>query len=111
MIETLYQTDQPVKGKSECYVLVLTARPSTRRKVYTFMREHGKWNDEFGRFLYEVDSIGASENLTHEEASALYDTARHELTSRGFVHSFRPDFQRKTPHTEHKHAALEAVTA
>jgi hypothetical protein len=41
MIETIYKTEKPGRGFSECYVLVLTSRPASERKVYGFMEEHG----------------------------------------------------------------------
>jgi hypothetical protein len=43
MIETLYKTKMPEKGISEFSVLVLTSRPTSRRKVHLFMEEHGHW--------------------------------------------------------------------
>lgn len=111
MIETLYQTDQPVKGVSECYVLVLTSRASSGRKVYAFMQEHGQWNESHGRFICEVDAIGTGEALSHQEALALYEEAKRNLASRGFVHSFLPEDKRKAPRTDHRSPALETVPA
>ena len=101
MIETIYQTDQPVKGLTECYVLVLTSRASSGRKVYAFMQEHGQWNDQHGRFIYEVDAIGAGESLGHQEALELYHEAKRKLAQRGFVHSFLPEDKRKDSRIEY----------
>ncbi len=111
MIETFYQTDQPVKGVSECYVLVLTSRASSGRKVYAFMQEHGQWNDQHGRFIYEVDTIGTGETLSHQEALALYHEAKRELAERGFVHAFLPDDKRKAPRTDPRSPSRETVPA
>ena len=66
MIETLYKTDCPEKGKSEYYVLVLTARPTTNDRAYSFMEEHGRWDGALGRFIYEVNQIVTEEELTYE---------------------------------------------
>lgn len=111
MIETFYQTDQPIKGVSECYVLVLTSRASSGRKVFAFMQEHGKWNDEHGRFIYEVDAIGTSETLSPEEAFTLYHEAKRALAERGFTYSFLPTDKRKNPRLERRSPAREAVLA
>jgi hypothetical protein len=51
MIETVYKTPTPEKGKSECYVLVLTSRAASGGSVYAFMEEHGQWNDDLQRLL------------------------------------------------------------
>jgi hypothetical protein len=52
MIETFYRTQTPEKGKSECYVLVLTSRAASNGKVYAFMEEHGRWSDDLQQFIY-----------------------------------------------------------
>ncbi len=91
MIETLYKTHTPEKGKSECYVLVLTSRVSRGGKVFAFMEEHGNWNDDLQRFVYKVKSINAEEQLTYEHARRMYESARGNLIRKGFVHSFGPD--------------------
>jgi hypothetical protein len=108
MIETIYKTEKPEKGFSECYVLVLASRPASERKVYGFMEEHGHWDDTFGRFVYEVDSISTEDRLTYEQALALYDTAKNKLAQRGFIHSYVQDYGRKAPHP-HRLSELEAV--
>lgn len=95
MIETLYKTHTPEKGKSECYVLVLTSRVSRGGKVYAFMEEHGNWNDDLQRFSYKVKSIHTEEQLTYEHARSMYESARGSLIRKGFVHSFGPDGVRK----------------
>lgn len=97
MIETLYRTGSPEKGKSECYVLVVTPRVGTRRDSYSFMKEHGRWDDHLDRFVHQVTSINTEEGITHQRALALYETAKHELAQEGFVHSFVLDFRRKSP--------------
>lgn len=111
MIETVYKTDSPVREVSECYVLVLTSRAASGRKVYAFMQEHGQWNDELQRFVYTIDSIGASDTLSHQEGLALYEEARRKLAQAGFVHAFRPNCIRKGPQTYERYAAAEAVPA
>lgn len=98
MIETLYMTMTPVKGKSECYVLVLSSRPGSERKVYVFMEEHGSWDESSERFVFEVTSINTESELTRQEAFAMYNNAKKRLAERGFIHSFVPDFDRKKPH-------------
>lgn len=111
MIETLYKTETPVRGESECYVLVLTSRASTGRKIYAFMQEHGQWDETLESFAYKVDSIGASDTLTRDEGLALYEEAKHRLSSKGFVHAFQPDFVRNGPQNYRYYAAEEAVPA
>ena len=96
MIETLYKTATPEKGISECYVLVLTARPGRDRKVCLFMEEHGHLDSNSHRFVHEVSSISTEDELTYEEAVAMYDRTKQKLAERGFVHSFTPDHSRKT---------------
>jgi len=96
MIETLYKTPSPEKDKSECYVLVLTSRVSTRGTAYVFMEEHGKWDGELLRFRYTVSSINTDESLTYEKAQGLYEKAKQDAARIGFVHSFATDAVRKT---------------
>ena len=98
MIETLYKTHTPEKGKSECYVLVLTSRVSRGGKVYAFMEEHGNWSDDLQRFIYKVKSINAEEQLTYEHARTMYESARRDVIGKGFVHSFGPDGVRREAH-------------
>ena len=98
MIETLYKTPEPEKERSECYVLVLTSRSASANKAYVFMEEHGYWDDSLGRFHHEVMSISAEEELTRQEALAMYNAAKKKLAERGFLHAFRPDCNRKRSH-------------
>ena len=91
MIETLYKTRTPEKGKSECYVLVFTTRAASGGRAYAFMEEHGQWNDDLQRIHFKVKSISAEEQLTYERARAMYETAKHDLAGKGFIHSFAPD--------------------
>ncbi|MDR3742064.1 MAG: hypothetical protein P4L40_23845 [Terracidiphilus sp.] len=109
MIETIYSTDSPVRGESECYVLVLTSRASSGRKSYAFMLEHGQWNDEHERFVFTVESVGTGDVLSHQEATSLYEDAKRRLAQSGFVHSFRPDCVRKGPQNYRRYAATEEV--
>ena len=95
MIETLYQTPTPEKEKSECYVLVLTSRVSTRGTAYVFMEEHGKWDNDLQTFRYSVKSINTDERLTHQQALNLYETAKCRVARIGFIHSFGTDAKRK----------------
>jgi hypothetical protein len=95
MIETLYKTHTPEKGRSECYVLVLTSRVSTGGKVFAFMEEHGQWNDDLQRFSYRVSSINTEEQLTYEHARGMYENSRRNLARKGFVHCFSVDGSRK----------------
>lgn len=111
MIETLYKTESPVRGVSECYVLVLTSRASSGRKVYAFMQEHGQWNDELQSFVSSVDTIGESDTLSHQEGLALYEDAKQKLARAGFVHAFRPDCVRKGPQNYQLYTIEEAVPA
>jgi len=97
MIETLYKTQTPEKGKSECYVLVLTTRAASGGKIYAFMEEHGQWNNEMQRFLYKVKSISTEEQLSYEHARGMYENAKGNLVRMGFVHCFGPDGVRKEP--------------
>jgi len=95
MIETLYNTQSPEKGKSECYVLVLTSRVSTRGTAYIFMEEHGHWDDNLQRFRYSVNSINTDEELTYKRALDLYEIAKCNLARKGFIHSFATEPTRK----------------
>jgi hypothetical protein len=97
MIETLYKTQTPEKGRSECYILVLTSRAASGGKFYAFMEEHGQWNDDLQRFVYRVNSIHADEQLSYQHARGIYDTARRNLAGKGFVHCFASDGMRKEP--------------
>ena len=110
MIETLYDTETPENGSSECYVLVLTPRPASGRKVYSFMEEHGKWDDSLNRLLFEVKSISADGEMTHEEALSMYNAAKIRLAERGFIHAFAPGYTRKMPHA-YQLFQPESVTA
>jgi hypothetical protein len=101
MIETLYKTATPEKEISECYVLVLTARPGRDHKACLFMEEHGHLDNVSNRFIHEVSSISAEDDLTQEQAVAMYDRTKRKLAERGFVHSFSPDRSRKAPRTFH----------
>jgi len=95
MIETLYKTPTPEKGQSECYVLVLTSRVASGGKVFAFMEEHGRWNEELQLFTHEVHSINTDEQLTFQQARSLYETAKRNLAANGFLHLFAGDGQRK----------------
>ncbi len=110
MIETLYRTDTPEKGRSEFYVLVLTARPASHGRVYTFMEEHGYWDDHLERVLHEVVSISAEGDLNHEQALTMYDASRKRLAQRGFVHSFVRGCRSKAPHADQP-SELETASA
>jgi hypothetical protein len=110
MIETLYDTETPENGSSECYVLVLTPRPASGRKVYFFMEEHGKWDESLNRLLFEVTSISAEGEMTHEEALAMYNNAKRKLAQRGFIHAFGPGVSRKMPNA-HELFQPESATA
>ncbi len=106
MIETFYKTDMPEKGRSECYVLVLSSRPASERKVYVFMEEHGYWDDSLEKFLYEIISVSAEEDLNQQKALAMYNTSKRTLVQRGFIHTFAPDFHCKK---QHEYQLLEPV--
>ena len=95
MIETLYKTHTPEKGRSECYVLVLTSRASRGGKVFAFMEEHGQWHEEMQRFIYRVSSINTEEHLSYEHARLMYENSRRSLARRGFVHCFSLDGAKK----------------
>jgi hypothetical protein len=109
MIETLYKTQTPEKGKSECYVLVLTTRAASGGKIYAFMEEHGQWNDEMQRLLYNVKSINTEEQLTYQDARGMYEKAKGNLVRMGFVHCFGSDGARKEPAPDQVSQAESAV--
>ncbi len=96
MIETFYRTKLPVKGLSECYVLVLTSRAASGRKVYLFMEEHGQWDESSERFHYKVSSTSHEDGMLYEDALAMYDSARQRLAELGFIYSFVKEYKRKT---------------
>src|SRR5262249_53897263 len=100
MIETLYNTQTPEKNRSECYVLVLTSRVASGGTSYAFMQEHWHWNADLDRFIYRVNAIHAEEPLSYQHARGMYETAKHNLAQRGFVHSFASNGQRKEPHPD-----------
>jgi hypothetical protein len=110
MIETLYKTQTPEKGKSECYILVLTSRAASDGKAYAFMEEHGLWHEDLQRFIYTVDSINTDEQLTYHHARRMYETAKGNLARKGFVHSFTPNGLRKEPYSDQR-SQSELVTA
>ncbi len=110
MIETLYNTETPENGSSECYVLVLTPRPASGRKVYFFMEEHGKWDESLNRLLFEIMSISTEGEMTQEEALAMYNNTKRKLAQRGFIHAFAPGYTRKMPHA-YRLFQPESVTA
>lgn len=91
MIETLYKTDTPEKERSECYVLVLAARPASEDRAYVFMEEHGRWDDDLDRFTHEVKTINTEDKLSREEGLALFSAAKKSLAERGFIHGFVQD--------------------
>ena len=95
MIETLYKTQSPEKDKSECYVLVLTSRVSTRGAAYVFMEEHGRWDNDLQRFRYVLNSINTDEHLSYKHALDLYEAAKRNLARKGFIYSVAPDAFRK----------------
>ena len=100
MIETLYKTRTPEKGKSECYVLVFTTRAASGGRAYAFMEEHGQWNDDLQRIHFKVKSISAEEQLTYERARAMYESAKSDLAGKGFIHSFAPGDVSNNAHSE-----------
>lgn len=100
MIETLYKISTPERDKSECYVLVLARRTGDGQGLYAFMEEHGQWDDETQRFLYEVMSIEIEDELTRQRALAIYDDAKRRLAERGFVYSFVMDFRSRSPQAD-----------
>lgn len=110
MIETLYKVRTPEKGQSECYVLVLTSRAGSGRKVYAFMEEHGQLDDNSQRFVYQVSSINTEDEMTYQDALELYNMAKRNLSERGFVHSFVPDYHRNKLH-EYQLLEPDAVVA
>ena len=95
MIETIYKTQTPEKGRSECYILVLTTRAASDGKFFAFMEEHGQWSDDLQRFTFRVNSIHADERLSYQHARGIYETAKSNLAQKGFVHSFALDGRRK----------------
>jgi hypothetical protein len=92
MIETLYKTETPEKERSECYVLVLTARPASENRAYVFMEEHGRWDGDFNGFIHEVASIDTEGMLSREEAFARFHSAKERLAQRGFIHVVNASF-------------------
>ena len=109
MIETFYKTTHPEKGKSECYVLVLTRRAGNAQKSYAFMEEHGQWDDRTNLFLRRITSIATEDELTYHGALAMYDSAKQRLAQHGFVHSFVHDFRLQEPHMFHGSEVQEAT--
>lgn len=98
MIETLYNTGNPDKEKSERYILVLTPKPASKGRRYSFMEKHGYWDDDQKRLHFDVTSIRTEEQMTYEDGLEAYNSARRRLAEKGFIHSFIPDFLRTKPH-------------
>ena len=109
MIETLYKTKSPEKGKSECYVLVLAKRAGSEHGRYTFMEEHGRWDNDTMRFLHRVTFINADEHLSQQDALAMYHESKQRLANSGFVHSFVLDLQSKHPSAVQRCEPVEAI--
>ena len=97
MIETFYRTELPDIGLSECYVLVLTSRAASGRKVYLFMEEHGQSDESSDRFHYEVSSNNPEDGMPYEEGLAMYNAAKQRLANLGFIYSFVKEYKRKSP--------------
>jgi hypothetical protein len=87
MIETLYRPGLSITDKSEHYILVLASRAASEGKRFTFMAEHGMWDEESGRFSIRPVSVYADENLTWDDAHKLYQDTRSRLAQKGFSHS------------------------
>lgn len=111
MIETLYKTDKPEKEKSECCVLVVTPRPASGGKIYSFMEEHGRWDESNLRFVREVRLIAADNNISREAAFRMYHRAKQNLTTLGFTHSFVDGSPLKGPKREDKLRHTEEASA
>ena len=109
MIETLYKTNSPEKGKSECYVLVLAKRAGSEHGRYTFMEEHGRWDNDTMRFLHQVTFINADKQLSHQDALAMYRESKQRLAESGFVHSFVLDLRSKYPSAVRPSEPVEAM--
>ena len=73
------------------------------------MEEHGYWNDQMKRFVHEVSSINTEDGITYENARAQYESAKWDLTQKGFVHSFVQEYRRKDPR-EYTVPELEPMT-
>ncbi len=110
MVETFYRTELPVKGVSECYVLVLTSRAASGRKVYLFMEEHGQWDEGSERLNFTVSSMNPEDGMPYEDALALYNAAKQRLARLGFIYSSVADYRRKTAR-EHRLLEAESVSA
>ena len=78
---------------------MLTPRPSSNSQIYSFMEEHGKWDDSLGRFVHEVTAIITDGEMGYDTASERYHTAKMNLAKKGFVHSLAPGRPRKEPHS------------
>jgi hypothetical protein len=92
MVETLYKTDTPEVGVSECYELVILAEASKGPGGYSFKEIHGWWDDNDKRFINNVVTINPDEDLTWEEAERMYKAARLNRARSGFIHAFSPDY-------------------
>ena len=110
MVETLYRTELPVKGVSECYVLVLTSRAASGRKVYLFMEEHGQWDEGSECLHFTVSSMNPEEGMPYEDAHALYSAAKQRLAKLGFIYSSVADYRRKAAR-EYRLLETESVSA
>lgn len=110
MVETFYRTELPVKGVSECYVLVLTSRAASGRKVYLFMEEHGQWDEASENMQFTVSSTVPEDGMPYDDAVALYNAAKQRLAKLGFTYSSVTDYLRKTAQ-EYRSLERESVSA
>lgn len=91
MLETVYKTPTPEKGKSECYEI--SVNPVEGTGLYAFREDHGWWDDPSKAFVHHITTINTVEAaVTLDEAQSMYEQAKAQLARNGFVHSFSPDY-------------------
>jgi hypothetical protein len=57
----------------------------------------GKRDETVGRPIFKVNQIMTEEDLTYENAMAMYNAAKQDILDKGFVHSFVQGCLRKEP--------------
>jgi hypothetical protein len=105
-VETLYKTKTPEKDKSECYELVIGTVPGTSPRTFRFLEKHGWWDEESKTYVLSRTTIDTEqEAITLEEAETMFEAAKANRASNGFVHGFAPDYFGDGPYV---YALIEA---
>lgn len=95
MVETLYQTQNPLRGMAECYELILKKKDTGG---FIFSERHGWWDDPTKEFRLQRTTIEPEEGMSYDEALDMYKAARKYHARGGFVHAYSPDYYGDNEH-------------